>query len=462
MAISAATLEGLRADLVSVLGEAGVSESADVLRQHGTDESWHRSAPPDLVVYPRATEDVVAVVDVCRGAGVPLVPFGAGTSLEGHVAALRGGVCVDLTKMNRIVRVSVEDMDATVEAGVTRKQLDALLRPDGVFFPVDPGADATIGGMVATGASGTTAVRYGTMRENVLALTVVTAQGRVLRTGTRARKSSAGYDLARLFVGSEGTLGIVVDVTLRIYPTPEAVSAAVCSFPSVSAAVECVMETIQLGIPVARIELLDEIELDAVNRRSGLAYAVAPTLFLEFHGSEAGVVEQAEAVAEIAAEHGGGDFVWARGHEQRERLWQARHEGYEAVLALRPGAKGYVTDVCVPISELASCIAETRRDIEEEGLVGPIVGHVGDGNFHVTFLVDPDDADEIRRVEDVTERMVQRAIALGGTCTGEHGIGYGKSRYLALERGEEAVEAMRAIKNALDPDGLLNPGKILP
>jgi D-lactate dehydrogenase (cytochrome) len=462
VAIPSATLDDLQADLVSAMGERAVSRSDDVLRQHGTDESWHHPAPPDLVVYPSSIEDVVAVVDRCRAAGSPIVPFGAGTSLEGHVAALRGGVCVDLSRMDRILHVSVEDLYVTVEAGVTRKQLDARLRPEGVFFPVDPGADATIGGMVATGASGTTAVRYGTMRENVLALTVVTAQGRVVRTGSRARKSSAGYDLTRLLVGSEGTLGIVVDATLRLYPTPEAMSAAVCSFPSVDAAVACVIETMQLGVPVARIELLDEIELDAVNRRSGLSYDVAPTLFLEFHGSAAGVAEDAETVAAVAAEHGAGNVVWARGQEERTRLWQARHECYEAVLALRPGAKGYVTDVCVPISELASCIADTRRDIAEAELLGPIVGHVGDGNFHVTFLVDPDDADELRRVEEVAERMVRRAIACGGTCTGEHGIGYGKTRFLALEHGEEAVEAMRAIKAALDPEGLLNPGKILP
>ena len=462
MAIPAAALGDLHSELAAAVGDTGVSRSADVLRQHGIDESWHRPAPPDIVVYPASTEEVVAVVDVCGRRDVPVIPFGAGTSLEGHVAALHGGVSVDLTRMNRILRVDVENLDVTVEAGVTRKQLETRLRPDGVFFPVDPGADATVGGMVATGASGTTAVRYGTMRENVLALSVVTAEGRVLRTGTRARKSSAGYDLTRLFVGSEGTLGIIVEATLRVSPTPEAISAAVCSFPTVDAAVACVIETIQLGIPVARIELLDEIELDAVNRRSGLSYAVAPTLFLEFHGSEAGVAEEAETVAGIAAEHGGGDFVWASGQEERTRLWQARHEGYEAVLALRPGAKGYVTDVCVPISELASCIAETRRDIAEAGLFGPIVGHVGDGNFHVTFLVDPDDAGELARVEEVTERMVRRAIDLGGTCSGEHGIGYGKSRYLPLEHGEEAVGAMRAIKSALDPRGLMNPGKVLP
>ncbi len=459
---AAAIVDQLAVRLSATLGSGGVSRGDDVLRAHGSDESWHPPAPPDIVVFPASVDEVVAVVSACRETGTPIVPFGAGTSLEGHIAALQGGVCVDLTRMNRILRVDVGDMDVTVEAGVTRKQLEARLLPEGVFFPVDPGADATIGGMVGTRASGTTAVRYGTMRENVVALTVVTAQGRILRTGSRARKSSAGYDLTRLFVGSEGTLGIVVEATLRIFPTPEAISAAVCSFPSVDAAVACVVDTIQIGIPMARIELLDEIEMDAVNRRSGLAYPVAPTLFLELHGSESGVAEQSAAAAEIAAEHGGSDFAWATTQEERTRLWHARHEGYEAVLALRPGTRGYVTDVCVPISRLAECMAETRRDIEEAGLFGPIVGHVGDGNFHVTFLVDPDADDEIRRVEEVTERMVRRAIEFGGTCTGEHGVGYGKTRYLELEHGDEAVQAMRSIKDALDPAGLMNPGKVLP
>jgi D-lactate dehydrogenase (cytochrome) len=462
MTVTATVIDGLEQVLVAALDPGRVSRSDDVRRQHGVDESWHPPAPPDLVVYPESTVEVVAVVDACRAARVPMVPFGAGTSLEGHIAALHGGVSVDLSRMRQILRVDIDDLDAAVEAGVTRKQLEARLRPEGVFFPVDPGADATIGGMAATRASGTTAVRYGTMRENVLGLTVVTGEGRVVHTGSRARKSAAGYDLTRLFVGSEGTLGIITEVTLRLYPTPEAISAAVCPFSSVDAAVAAVIQTIQLGIPVARIELLDELELEAVNRRAGLSYAVAPTLFLEFHGSDAAVVEQAEAVREIAAEHGAGETRWAKGQEERTRLWEARHQSYEAVLALRPGAKGYVTDVCVPISLLARCIAETRADIADAGLVGPIVGHVGDGNFHVTFLVDPDDADELQRVEDVTGRMVQRAIALGGTCTGEHGVGYGKSRYLELEHGSDAVEAMRALKTALDPDGLMNPGKILP
>jgi D-lactate dehydrogenase (cytochrome) len=364
--------------------------------------------------------------------------------------------------MNRILEVNVEDMDVTVEAGVTRKQLEARLRPEGVFFPVDPGADATIGGMIGTGASGTTAVRYGTMRENVLSLTVVTAQGKVVRTRSRARKSSAGYDLTHVFVGSEGTLGIVVQATLRIYPTPEAIASAVCSFPTLDAAIRCVIQTVQLGVPVARIEILDEVQLDAINRRFDFDYPVAPTLFLEFHGTAAGVQEDAEAVGEIAGELGGGDFMWTAAEEDRRRLWEARHASYEASLALRPGCRSVTTDVCVPISRLAECILETRREIDEAGLLAPIIGHAGDGNFHVLFLVDPDDEDELARVGELNERLVRRAIALGGTCTGEHGVGYGKKKYLVLEHGEEGLELMRGIKAAFDPDGIMNPGKVLP
>jgi D-lactate dehydrogenase (cytochrome) len=459
---STQALERLEAQLAEVLGSASVSRSEAVREQHGRDESSHPPAPPDLVVYPESTDEVVAVVERCRQTGTPIVPFGAGTSLEGHVAALEGGVCVDLSRMNRVLDVNVEDMDVTVQAGVTRKQLEGRLRPEGVFFPVDPGADATIGGMIGTGASGTTAVRYGTMRENVLSLTVVTAQAKVVRTRSRARKSSAGYDLTRLFVGSEGTLGIVVEATLRIYPTPEAIASAVCSFPTLDAAVRCVIQTVQLGVPVARIELLDEVQLDAINRRFDFDYPVAPTLFLEFHGTAAGVQEDAEAVGEIAGELGGGDFLWTAAEEDRRRLWEARHASYEASLALRPGCRSVTTDVCVPISRLAECILETRREIDEAGLLAPIIGHAGDGNFHVLFLVDPDDEEELERVGELNERLVKRAIALGGTCTGEHGVGYGKKRYLALEHGEEGLELMRAVKAAFDPDGIMNPGKVLP
>jgi D-lactate dehydrogenase (cytochrome) len=460
--VAIASIERLEAALGSDLAPHRVLRTDAERERHARDESWHTPAAPDLVVYPETTGEVAAVVARCREQRTPIVPFGAGTSLEGHIAALAGGVCVDLTRMNRILRVDVDDMDATVEAGVTRKQLDVRLRPDGVFFPVDPGADATIGGMTATGASGTTAVRYGTMRENVLSLRVVTAEGRVVQTRSRARKSSAGYDLTHLLVGSEGTLGVITEVTLRLYPTPEAVAAAVCPFPTLDAAVACVIQTIQLGVPVARIELLDELQLDAVNRRFGFDYPVAPTLFLEFHGTAAGVEGDAQAVGEIASELGASGFLWAAAEEDRRRLWEARHASYESCLALRPGCRGYATDVCVPISRLAECVVETRRDVDREGLLAPIIGHAGDGNFHVLFLVDPDDADEIARVEAVNERMVRRAIALGGTCTGEHGVGYGKSRFLELEHGPDVVELMRRIKTAFDPDGIMNPGKILP
>jgi D-lactate dehydrogenase (cytochrome) len=461
MPVAPALIDRLEEGLVGAIGREAVTRSADAREQHGRGESYHPAAPPDLVAYPTSVDAVVEVVRRCRESHVPIVPFGAGTSLEGHVNALAGGVSLDLTRLDRILRVSVEDMDATVEAGVTRKRLNAALRPEGVFFPVDPGADATIGGMAATRASGTCAVRYGTMRENVLGLTVVTADGRIVRTGSRARKSAAGYDLTRLFVGSEGTLGVIVDVTVRLYPVPEAISAAVCAFPSVDAAVDCVIRTIQLGIPVARMELLDEVQLDATNRRFGLDYDVAPTLFMEFHGSPAGVEEQASAVAELAAEVGGSQFRWAVRTEQRERLWEARHASYEAVLALRPGARGLTTDVCVPISRLAECIAETRRDVEASALLAAFVGHVGDGNFHVAFIVDPDDENEVARAHAVHDRMVERAIALGGTCSGEHGVGYGKVPYLEREHGPEALALMRAIKQTLDPDGLLNPGKVV-
>lgn len=459
MALATDVLDRLEADLRTALEPDRVTRSQAVRDQHGRDESWHEPAPPDIVVFPTSTEEVVAVVNYCRAAGVPMVPFGAGSSLEGHIAAVRGGVCVDMTRMNRILRLSVEDMDVTVEAGVTRLQLNARLRPEGVQFPLDPGADATIGGMTGTGASGTTAVRYGTMRENVLSLTVVTAAGQVVRTRSRARKSSAGYDLTHLFVGSEGTLGIITEITLRIHPTPEAVSAAVCPFPTLEAAVNCVIQTVQLGVPVTRIELLDEPQVDAVNRRFGLDYPLTPMLFLEFEGSAAGVVEQAQTVAEIASELGAGEFLWATEETERRKLWEARHGSLEANLALRPGSKPYTTDVCVPISRLAECLAETRRDIDETGLIGPIIGHAGDGNFHVCFLIDPDDPAELAAAEAAHERIVRRAIELGGTCTGEHGLGYGKARFLPLEHGAEGVELMRTIKHALDPDGIMNPGK---
>jgi D-lactate dehydrogenase (cytochrome) len=453
-------LEAALADLRALLGDERVATGADERRQHGTDESWHPPAAPDAVVMPRSTEETAEIVRACARHGVPIIPFGAGTSLEGHVAALRGGVSVDMREMDAVLRLSVEDLDVTVEAGVTRQALEAKLRPEGVFFPVDPGADATLGGMAATGASGTTSVRYGTMRENVLSLTVVTASGEVVRTRSRARKSSAGYDLTRLFVGSEGTLGLITELTLRVQPTPEAMSAAVCAFPALGNAVDCVIGVLQLGIPVARMELLDDVQMDAVNRFAGMDHAVAPTLFLEFHGSPAGVQEQAEEVEAIAAEHGAEGFAWAADETERRSLWRARHRSYEACLALRPGARAFATDACVPISRLTECIVETRRDIDETGLLAPIVGHVGDGNFHVSVLLDPDDEAEVARAVAFNERLVRRSIALGGTCSGEHGVGYGKAKFLELEHGPVVLELMRALKAAFDPQDLFNPGKI--
>jgi D-lactate dehydrogenase (cytochrome) len=437
-----------------------LSTAAAIREQHGRDESYHRAEPPDAVVFVQSTEDVVDVVRLCAEHRVPIVAFGTGTSLEGHVAALSGGVCIDLSQMNRIIAVNAQDLDCTVEPGVTRKQLNEHLRDQGLFFPIDPGANATIGGMTATRASGTNAVRYGTMRENVLSLTVVLADGRIIRTSKRARKSAAGYDLTRLFVGSEGTLGIITEVTLRLYGIPEATSAAVCPFPTLADAVDTTILTIQSGIPVARIELLDELMIEAINRYSKTNYPVAPTLFLEFHGSTAGVTEQAEAVQAIASEHGGADFAWATKPEDRTKLWQARHDAGYAAMAYRPGSRIWPTDVCVPISRLADCIRETQKDMETSPLIAPIVGHVGDGNFHLTILVDPTKPEELKEAERINERLVMRALSMDGTCTGEHGIGYGKVDFLVAEHGE-AVAVMRAIKQTLDPHNLMNPGKIV-
>ena len=459
MNIEPAIEDPLVDELRALLGER-LSTSAAVREQHGHDESYHPTHPPDAVAFATSTEEVAEIVKLCAARKRPVIPFGTGTSLEGHVAALYGGISIDMTRMNEVLEVNAEDLDCQVQAGVTRKQLNAYLRDTGLFFPIDPGADASLGGMAATRASGTNAVRYGTMRENVLGLTVVLADGRVIQTGGRARKSAAGYDLTRLFVGSEGTLGVITEIRLRLYGIPEAVSAAVCSFETLEGAVDTVILTIQSGIPVARIELLDEVQMDAVNKYSKFDYPVLPTLLFEFHGTERGVQEQAETVGGIAAEYGGGDFRWATLAEERNKLWQARHDSYYAALALRPGAKGWATDVCVPISRLAECILEVKRDIEESGLLAPIVGHVGDGNFHVCFIIDPDDAEEMARSEALNERMVMRALAMGGTCTGEHGIGTGKMAFLQAEHGE-AVAVMRALKLALDPDNLMNPGKML-
>jgi D-lactate dehydrogenase (cytochrome) len=458
---TSASLAAGRQALTDRLGADRVGTGADVLAQHGHGESFHPEARPDLVVWPRTVEEAATIVRVAAEHRLPLVPFGAGTSLEGHVAALGGGISVDMREMNAIGKPSLEDLDVFVQAGATRRALDDRLRPEGVFFSVDPGADATIGGMVATGASGTTTVRYGAMRENVLGLTVVNARGEVLRTHSRARKSSAGYDLTRLMIGSEGTLGLICEATLRIHPTPAAIAAAACTFPTVAAAVRCVQQVGQYAIPVARIELADELQIEAINRHEQTSYTVAPTLFIEFHGgSEADVAAQAEETAAIAAEFGGSDFVWVSDEAERRRLWRARHRAYDAARALRPGCTGMTTDVCVPISALADSIVAAQGDIAEHGLVAPIVGHVGDGNFHVCVVVDPDSAEEIARAEEFHERLVELAIAHDGTCTGEHGVGYGKTRFLLAEHGAAGVEMMRTIKRALDPDGIFNPGKV--
>ena len=445
-------------ELAALLGDR-LTASPAVLERHGQDESYHAPCPPDAVVFPESTEEVVQVVRICARHHAPMIPYGVGTSLEGNIAALYGGICLDLGRMNRVLEVNAEDMDVRVEAGITRKQLNAHIKDSGLFFPIDPGADATIGGMTATRASGTTAVRYGTMRDNVLGLTAVLADGRVIRTGTRARKSAAGYDLTRLFVGSEGTLGVITEIGLKLHAVPQAITAAVCPFATLAGAVDTVIQTIQQGIPVARIELLDEVQMDGVNRYSKLSYPLLPTLFFEFHGTEASAAEQAQMVGEIAREHGAAEFQWALRPEDRSRLWQARHDTLYAGLALRPGSKALITDVCVPISKLAVCLLETRRDIEASGLIVPIVGHVGDGNFHLLILVDPTDQAEIGRAWKLNERTVERALALGGTCTGEHGVGHGKIGFVETEHGE-AVTVMRQVKKALDPDNLMNPGKI--
>jgi len=436
-----------------------LSTSTGVRDHHGKDESWHIPHRPDAVVFPNSTEEVADIVRICAAHKTPVVAYGTGTSLEGNVIPHQGGVVVDLANMNKVLRVSAEDLDVTVQARVTRKELNAFIRDQGLFFPIDPGADASLGGMAATRASGTNAVRYGTMRENVLALTVVLADGRIIRTSRRARKSAAGYDLTRLFVGSEGTLGIITEVTLRLYGIPEAMAAAVCSFDSIEGAVNTVIQTIQLGIPVARIELLDDVQMDSVNKFSKLNYPVKDTLFVEFHGTDAGVKEQAEMVQSIAAEHGGGEFKWATKTEDRTALWTARHDVTYANKALRPGCEIWATDVCVPISRLAECIRETKKDLKESFLIAPLVGHVGDGNFHLGFLIDRNNPAELAEAERLNDRLVMRALAMDGTCTGEHGIGLGKQKFLVAEHGE-AVSVMREIKKALDPLNILNPGKI--
>jgi D-lactate dehydrogenase (cytochrome) len=447
-------------DLVAQLGNRVVTSTA-VREQHANTTTWIDNQPPDAVVFPQSAPDVQTIVRICARHRVPVIPFGTGTSLEGHINAPYGGVSIDVRDMNRVLAVHAEDLDVVVEPGITRKQLNEYLRDQGLFFPIDPGADASLGGMAATRASGTNAVRYGTMKDNVLALTAVMANGEILTTATRARKTSAGYDLTRLFVGSEGTLGVITSLTLRLSGIPEAIASGVCPFPSVEAACNATILTIQSGIPVARIELLDELQVKATNLYSRLTLPESPMLFVEFHGSQAGVAEQSARFGEIAEELGGGPFEWATLAEERSRLWQARHDAYWAGRALRPGAQAIATDVCVPISRLAECVTATQRDIAASGLLAPILGHVGDGNFHLTLLVDMNDADELRRAKDLCERLVERALAMEGTCTGEHGVGQGKMKYLAAEHGVAALAAMRALKRALDPDDIMNPGKIV-
>ncbi len=427
--------------------------------QHGSSEAHFDPVLPDAVVFARSTQDVVDLVKMCVAADVPIVPFGAGTSIEGNAIPVRGGVSVDLSEMDAIVAVRAEDFDCTVQAGVRREQLNEHLRDTGLFFPIDPGANATIGGMASTRASGTNAVRYGTMREAVLKLKVVTPEGKVIETARRARKSAAGYDLTRLYVGSEGTLGIITEVTLRLHPIPEAISSAVCGFATLQGAIDTVVQSIQLGIPMARIEILDDMQIKAVNAWSKLGLAEVPTLFFEFHGSPGGVAEQVETVKMLATENGGGDFAWSNLPEERARLWKARHEAYYAAVNVRTGAVGWSTDVCVPISRLTECIIETRKDLDRSSVPATILGHVGDGNFHVIFSIDPNAPEEMAEVEAINAKLVRRALDMEGTCTGEHGIGLGKQDWLVEELGD-AVDIMRMLKRALDPRDLFNPGKI--
>lgn len=455
-AAPAALLDALKARF-----GASFSTAQSVREQHGRDESAFTHVPPPVaVVFAESTQDVVDAVGLCARYRTPVIPFGVGSSLEGHLLAVEGGVSIDVSRMNRILAVHPEDLTVTVQPGVTREQLNHALRADGLFFPIDPGADASLGGMCATRASGTNAVRYGTMRENVLALEVVTAQGEIIRTGTRARKSSAGYDLTRLFVGSEGTLGVMTEITLRIYPLPEAISAAVCSFPTIGDAVGTVIEIIQLGVPIARVELLEGRTVGMVNRHSKLSLREEPMLLMEFHGSPTGVKEQAETVAEIAAAHEGAAFEWAATPEERTRLWTARHHAYFAAVQSRPGCRAITTDTCVPISKLAECLLDSVAEADASGIPYFLLGHVGDGNFHFGYLIDPEDETERATAETLNRQLVTRALALGGTCTGEHGVGLHKMDFLRSEAGEGGVATMRAIKRALDPDNIMNPGKI--
>lgn len=439
-----------------------LSRAAAVLEQHGRDEAWIAPRPPDAVIWPHTTEEVSLIARTCHEHGCPIVAWGAGTSLEGHVIPVQGGITLDFGEMTKVLAIHPEDMDCVVQPGITRKRLNEELRDTGLFFPIDPGADASIGGMAGTRASGTCAVRYGTMREAVLGLEVVLADGRVIRTGSRAKKSAAGYDLTKLFVGSEGTLGIITEITLRLYGVPEATSAAICNFETTRDAVNTAIQTIQMGIPIARIEFLDSVSINAVNRHAGYEMAEKPTLFMEFHGSEAGVAEQAETVAMIAEENGGSDFEWTTKTEDRNRLWAARHNFAYAVGQQHPGKRLLATDACVPISRLADCIAETEADAAESPLFFCIVGHVGDGNFHGTLVLDPDNPDDVTEAQRLADRLVLRTLDMGGTITGEHGIGLGKKKFMEREHGPDAWGLMGGIKQTFDPENILNPGKLVP
>jgi D-lactate dehydrogenase (cytochrome) len=454
------------ADLKQAISELAVAfsnrlvTSRAVREQHANTTTWILGEPPDAVVYPQSTEDVQRIVRICAGYGVPVIPFGTGTSFEGHVNAPFGGVSIDLKDMDRVLAVHPKDFDCVIEPGVTRKQLNDYIRDQGLFFPVDPGADASLGGMASTRASGTAAVRYGTMKDNVLALKVVLPNGELMSTSRRARKSSAGYDLTRLIVGAEGTLGVITELTLRLHGIPENIASGVCRFPSIQACCDAAITAIQSGIPIARVELLDEMQVRVCNVHSNLNMPESPTLFLEFHGSSASVAEQSERFGEIAREFEGGAFEWTTKPEDRTRLWQARHDVFWALRSFRAGAKVVVTDVCVPISRLAECVTETKRDIERSGIIAPIVGHVGDGNFHASVLVMMEDAAEVAKAKAFVERVAERALSMEGTCTGEHGIGEGKKHFLEPEHGAAAVGIMRAIKGAIDPNDIMNPGKI--
>ena len=455
-----AAIKAVIATLTAAFGNRVVTSQA-VREQHGNTVTWIVNQPPDAVVYPQSTEDVQQIVRICAANRVPLIPFGVGTSLEGHVNAPRGGVSIDFRDMNKVLTVHAEDLDCIIEPGITRKALNEQLRDSGLFFPIDPGADASLGGMAATRCSGTNAVRYGTMKDNVIALKVVLANGEVIDTARRAKKTAAGYDLTRLLVGSEGTLGVITQLTLRLSGIPEAISGGTCPFPSVEACCNTAIHTIQSGIPVARIELLDALQVRACNLHSKLGLPETPMLFLEFHGTEASVAEQSKRFGEIAAEFGGGPFTWTTRPEERTRLWEARHHAALSNFALRPGSQMISTDVCVPISRLAECVTATQADIGQNRLLAPIVGHVGDGNFHLSIMIDMDDADEVKRAKALSELLVERALAMDGTCTGEHGVGQGKMKYMAAEHGTAALAVMASIKRALDPQNIMNPGKIV-